>query len=217
MRLLSATADLAAHFSIKVVTRTLLTKDGRKGIYNTYMTFLTLYHSSKLNLGEHAARTFITKNVRKLLAPASLDVLLHLETHQGYTIPELVRSLNMSWQTAGRVHKNLLDVGLVRQVVKVDRRFMSGYHRPVPVFLLVGAPPEAAHDAMKRYAEHFKRKTGLTQATVDEAIAAIKLVRPDLEGTLREIMPHLTVEGITYQVVREAVIQLNRQGARIFI
>ena len=212
LRLLSATADLTAHFSIKVAP--LLTKDGRNPLYNTYMTLLTLYHS-KRDLGEHAARAFITKNVRKLLAPASLDVLLHLETHQGYTIPELVRSLNMSWQTAGRVHKNLLGVGLVRQVVKVDRRFMSGYHRPVPVFLLVGAPPEAAHDAMKRYAEHRRSRSGLTQATVDEAIAAIKLVRPDLEGTLREIMPQLN--GITYQVAREAVTQLNKQGGRIWL
>ena len=186
------------------------------------MTFLTLYHSSKLITGELEARTFLTKKVRKLLAPGALDVLLHLETHQGYTIPELVKSLkDMSWQTADRVHKSLLDVGLVREVAKVERRFMSRHHRPVPVFLLEGAPPEAAHEAMRRYAElpregHARERP--TQATIDEAIAAIKCIMGnDREATLRELIHQLKVKGITYQTARAAAQQLNAQeGLKIW-
>lgn len=196
---------------------TFLTEDESNALYYTYTSFLTLFHSVSKVRGVHEAGELLTKKVRKLLASSALCVLLHLETHQGYTIPELVKSLGLSWQTADRVHKSLLDVGLVKQVVKVDRRFMSGIHRPVPVFLLHGAPPEAAHEAMKRYGEYY-RKDGLTQATVDEAIAAIKLVRPDLQGNLRDILPLINVNGITYQVLAAAVHHINnREGGKIWV
>ncbi len=114
------------------------------------------------------------------------------------------------------MHRSLLDVGLVKEVVKVERRYMPTTHRPVPVYLLHGAPPEAAHEAMRRYAE-LPRKgsahTGPTQATIDEAIAAIKLITPELKGTLKELMPILSTKGITYPAARIAVQRLNNQEA----
>ncbi len=105
--------------------------------------------------------------------------------------------------------RSLLDVGLVQKVAKVERRFMKGRHRPVPIYLLKGAPPEASPEAMKRYSDISKK--GSAQATIDEAIAAIKLITPELKGTLKEHMPALMEMGITYPVARVAVHQLNNQ------
>jgi len=200
-------------------TDPLLLKDENNPIYNTYITLLSCFRSCKKGIGEENARTFLSQNARKLFAPAALDVLLHLETYQGYTLPGLVGTLKTTWSTAYRIHKNLLDMGLVREVVKVDRRFLSGNHRPVPVFLLLYAPPEAAHDAMRRYAEiPRKGHRRPTQATVDEAIAAIKCIMgPTREATLRALIPQLKVKRITYEAAAEAAKQLTKkEGLKIW-
>ena len=179
-------------------------------IYNLYQTLLILYRSSNLSEGKLVARELLTKKVRKLFAPAALDVLLHLETHQGYTIPELVKTLGMSWETAGRVHRSLLDVGLVQKVAKVERRFMYGRHRPVPIFLLIGAPPEASPEAMKRYSDISRQ--GPAQATLDEAMAALKLsVAPRREGMLRELKPSLIAKGYDPDILEIAAQRLNNE------
>ncbi len=189
----------------------LLTQSGSNNIiYNLYKTLLILYHSSNFSEGELVARELLTKKVGKLRAPAALDVLLHLETHQGCTRPELVITLGMSWETAGRVHRSLLDVGLVQKVTKVERRFMYGRHRPVPIFLLIGAPPEASPEAMKRYSE-LSRK-GPAQATLDEAMAALKLsVAPRREGNLIELMPPLIAKGYDLNILEIAAQRLNNE------
>lgn len=110
----------------------------------------------------------------------------HLLKHGATTIPELEEVIPTTKATASRTLKRLINFNVVE-----TRGHVGSPYRPrkqagprVPIYILKGADPQAAHDAQRRHAELKLIKTTKTtehvkQSQLPEAIALAKTYMND--------------------------------------
>ena len=198
----------------------LLTKNVKNSVLDTIHYLFLFYENNNNKRDKREIRTYL--QILKISTKEHGEhILRHIYRYKASTAAEIYELYGYNYTTICRILNLLIDAGIAKTVGTVQGRYAKNMGRPVKIYSLIDAEPEASHDAQRRYGEILMSKRGdpLRQTELEEAFNIVKIYldkrdvkRIPERNLIMQLLREKEMKGIEYNLL---VSKLVKNGYKL--